>query len=294
MNPNLIKLLYFLLAAVCISNIEATPKSMEDFRHNISKIDKRKPFVFWRFLEMYTDAEQRSDQVKIMKDYYIGCSEERYRLPSLMFMYNAFDPLNPAERKRMIQFIKEYLFENHVLGLFLYRYGSYEASPPLSFVQLCRVLIDRIKYFSFPDLESLHFMDLMISQEITETNVEEIRNLLTMLWRNEITRQSKIYQANRHWFKKVYNYTSLGLRNQGLIPLSHRQFMDSRRKFFDKFGYSPKSVIENLELTFRLNDAAFRLPAFLPRIIVDGNSRITDQNPPKDSPFIPLNSKEIE
>ena len=292
MNPILIKLLSFLLISLCSSHIYAFPEQIEDFRHKISKIDKNKPFVFWRFLEMYTDAEQRSDQVKIMTDYYVGCSEERYRLPALMFMYNAFDPLNPVERKRMVHFLKEHLFENHVLGLFLYRYGSYEASPPLSFVQLYKILVSRIAHFSFPDLESLHFMDLMISQEITHKNFKEIQELLSKLWKNEVTRQSLIYQANRHWFKKVCSYTNLGSRKQLLGPLNHQQYVSARRKFFNKFGYSAKKIIENLEITFRLNDAAFRLPAFLPRIIVDDNLKAKDKELPVNSPFIISNTNE--
>ena len=286
MNLNYFKFLSLLLIQLYISNIYAESNPINYFPHNISVIDKTKPFVFWRFLEMYTDAEQRSDQVKIMTDYYVGCSEERYRLPALMFMYNAFDPLNPAERKRMIYFLKQHMFDTHVLGLFLYRYGSYKHDPPLSFIQLYKVLIDRISNFSFPDIESLHFIDLMISQEITKNNFIEIRDLLSNMWKNEILNQSLIYQANRHWFKKVHSYTSLGLRHQSPRIVNHKGFVSSRRKFFKKFGYSANNIIKNLELTFRLNDAAFRLPEFLPRFILNSESKEEDKIISINSPFI--------
>lgn len=286
MSLNVFNLSALILVNLYVSNNFAISKTKIDFGHDISVIDKTKPFVFWRFLELYTDAEERSEQVKIMKDYYVGCSEERYRLPALMFMYNSFNPLNPAERKRMIHFLKQHMSEKHVLGLFLYRYGSYKHKPPLSFIQLYKVLIDQISDFAFPDIESLHFMDLMICQEITKKNFSEVRNLLSNMWKNEILKQSIIYQANRHWFKKVYSYTSLGLRYQSSGIVNHKAFVSSRRKFFKKFGYSANNIIENLEITFRLNDAAFRLPEFLPRFIMDSQSRKEDKNISVNSPFI--------
>ena len=286
MYPNVLKLSILILFQLSITNNYAASNSIKHIPHHISLMDKTKPFVFWRFLEMYTDAERRIDQVKIMRDYYIGCSEERYRLPALMFMYNAFDPLNPSERKRMIHFLKQHMYENHVLSLFLYRYGSYKHEPPLSFIMLYKVLIDRISNFSFPNIESLHFMDLMISQEITSKNFYEVRNLLSKIWKNEIVKQSLIYQSNRHWFKKVHSYTSLGLRFQTSRALDHKEFVISRRKFFKKFGYSADNIIKNLELTFRLDDAAFRLPEFLPRFTLDSTSKAKDQNISTSSPFI--------
>ena len=99
-------------------------------------------------------------------------------------------------------------------------------------------------------------------------------------------KQSLIYQSNRHWFKKVHSYTSLGLRHQNSPAVNYQGFTSSRRKFFKKFGYSGNNIIENLEVTFRLNDAAFRLPEFLPRFILNSESKAQDQNVSINSPFI--------
>ena len=80
-------------------------------------------------MEMYTDAE-RIDQVNNEGTTMTNAvSEERYRYNSNV-MYNAFDLLNPSERKqKMIHFLKQHMYENHVLSLFLYRYGSYKHEP---------------------------------------------------------------------------------------------------------------------------------------------------------------------
>lgn len=256
------------------------------FRRNIYNIDKNQSQSFWRFLELYVDAEQRNHQVRIMKDYYVNYSEEKYRLPALMFMYNAFDPLDPAERKRMILFLKEHLHERHVLGLFLYRYGTYNKKPPLSFANLYKILIDRIPNYSFPDMESLHFMDLMISQEINSQNFIEYRQLLNQIWRNEISKQTPLYASQRDWFRKVNGYTRLGQMYPGITPVKHSDFISKRREFFRSFGFSGIQVINNLELTFKLNDAAFRLPDFLPRMKINPTSRIKDHRINESSPFI--------
>ena len=263
------------------------------FRRQISEINKAQHHSFWRFLELYTDAEERSHQVRIMRDYYVSYSEEQYRLPALMFMYNAFNPLNPTEQKRMIKFLSQHFQENHVLGLFLYRYGTYLHDQSLSFMNLYRILKDRIRDFSFPDLESLHFMDLMISQEISESNFKHYRKLQLEIWRNEMVRQTPLYKAHRNWFQKVNSYSSLGQRYAGITPVKYSNYVSARRKFFRHHGYSGNEIIRNLELTFRLNDAAFRLPNFLPRMKVDPVSRIRDQRRAEDSPFI-INSTSIE
>ena len=263
------------------------------FRQQISEINKDDQHSFWRFLELYTDAEERNHQVRIMRDYYVSYSEEQYRLPALMFMYNAFDPLDPTEQKRMVKFLSQHFHENHVLGLFLYRYGTYSTTQPLSFTNLYRILKDRIRDFSFPDLESLHFMDLMISQEISESNFTQYRKLQLDIWRNEIVRQTPLYKGHRNWFQKVNSYSSLGQRFTGITPVKYSNYVSARRKFFRHHGYSGNEIIRNLELTFRLNDAAFRLPEFLPRMKVDPVSRIQDHRTAEDSPFI-VNSTPTE
>ena len=237
------------------------------FRRRISEISSDTRYAFYRFLEIYYDESDRNDQMKVMKDYYESFSEDHFRIVALMFMYNSYDPMDQRSEKLMIRFINNHLYEENVLGLFLYRYGTLPFDPPLSFKKLYTKLKRRVRDFSFPDLESILFMDLMISQEMYIENQRLVQDLLAKMWQNEIRKNTILYQEHRDLFRRVVSFYRLRQRHQNFIPTTHSEFRTSRIRFFERYGYSSENIIANLESNFKVDQKVFKMPDFLPQML---------------------------
>ena len=163
-----------------------------------------RPFVFYRFLETYMEEANSSRQLRIMGNYYEKHSEKPYRLPSLMFLFNAYRSWNPLHEKFIFHFLKQHHREPLILDLFLYRYGSIEHQPPFAFHKLYEKLKHEIPGFSFPSLEALHFMDLMITQEANDANFDAFCKTLAGI-------------CAMNWFRNRSLMTSLGAGFEKLL-----------------------------------------------------------------------------
>jgi len=260
----LLFLTHFFLFSLTGSGVEAA--DWKNLMEDLNVRDRQgtvRPFVFYRFLETYMEEANSSRQLRIMGNYYEKHSEKPYRLPSLMFLFNAYRSWNPLHEKFIFHFLKQHHREPLILDLFLYRYGSIEHQPPFAFHKLYEKLKHEIPGFSFPSLEALHFMDLMITQEANDANFDAFCKTLAGIWRNELVSQSKLNDQFGGWIRKI-----VGLYNrrpQNFLPSGVKAFKSSRERLFARHGYSARSIITTLEKQFILEDGVRSLPPFLPQ-----------------------------
>lgn len=233
------------------------------YRREMSQLKESK-YNFWRFLEWYADSTSNYEKMKIMGDYYRSHSIPNYRILSLMFLFNAYDPMSIAQQRFMVRFLKEYCFEENVLALFLYRYATIPIEPRLSFRKLYHLLSKEIPDFHIADLESLHFLDHMIAMEARPGNFQDVQKDLDYLWKNEIRRNTLIYQRYRDWFRKVSSYYTLSQRRQNFLPRHFSVFLQGRERLFNKHGLSYHRILQDLEDSFQVDYRALELPPFLP------------------------------
>jgi hypothetical protein len=233
-----------------------------DIEERIRQLPVQNPHSFYLFLEMYQEEPQALDKMKIMRAYYQHFSKERYRLVSLMFLFNAWLPQDPTLNKLLFGFLREHLYELQVLELFLYRFANLPGGRG-SFVSLYKSLRRNIPGFSFPSLISLLFFDAMAGREMRTDNYEEVRRLLTALWQDELRRQTALYQDHRDLFRRFNSFYNLAARRKDFPGGGYQEFVRQREQLLADSGYDFTDVILLLEESLKVPEDLEKLPDFV-------------------------------
>lgn len=245
------------------SDFHKTPEK-RGFRKEILQIPRHQKGSFHRFLELYDRAVYPAEKMKIMKTYYENYSERHFELLSLIYFFHAYDPRSPVCEKILFRFVSDHHFQKDVLAVLFASYSTLSGRRAMSFQSLLEVLYKRCPDMTMPNLETLHFVDLMVSQELEGKSTGKLRGILVKLWKRELGRDTILESTAGEWIRKVISYYTLRQNHAPLFRLGIRDFLAGKHKLFGRFGYSPQQIVDHFWNQFQIPARAYSIPEFIP------------------------------
>ncbi|MBT3783894.1 hypothetical protein HOF92_02885 [bacterium] len=234
------------------------------FRKALREIPKLQKGSFHRFLAWYDRVSLGSEKMKIMKTYYENYSEKKYRLLSLIYFFHAFDPRSPICEKILIRFVSDHHFQSNVLAVLFASYSTLGKGRAYSFLNLLKKLERHCPQFQMPNLATLHFVDLMLSQELRAKGVSFFREKMVKLWKRELRKDTMLSGTAGEWIRKVVTFYTFRQSQFPVFQLGPVDFTNGKNRMFKMYGYTPQSVVEEFWNQFDIPKEAFDLPDFLP------------------------------
>lgn len=236
------------------------------FRKAILAIPMHQKGSFHRFLELYDDTPSPAEKMKIMRSYYKNHCEDAFELLALIYFFHAFDPLNPLCEKILFRFLKDHHFQKNVTAVFFASYSTFSSKRAKSFIYLLARIYERCPELTMPNLATLHFVDLMMSQEGHSMPPEKLRANFIKLWRREIPTNILNRGIAQEWIRKVLAFYELRQFSMPVFTMGVRDFLRGRRRFFERYGYDSEQIVEAFWDQFIIPSSAYEIPKFLPAV----------------------------
>lgn len=236
------------------------------FRRTILSIPKNQVGSFHRFLALYDKASSAVERMKIMQTYYKNYCEDAFELLSLIYFFHSYDPTNPLCEKILLNFLKDHHFQRNVTAVFFASYSTLSSIKARSFRNILVKLYKRCPELTMPNLATLHFVDLMLSQEARSLGSENLRHILIKLWRKEIPSNILDRGVSGAWIRKVLAFYELRQSWMPVFKIGIDGFLSGKRRLFESHGYSAEQIVEAFWDQFIIPASAYDVPDFIPSI----------------------------